>query len=480
MTNLTDHEARVAIDLETLDVRPARPVEDRAEPYDVVIVGGGQSGMSAAFGLLRERVQNVLILDENEEGLEGPWLTYARMYTLRTPKELTSIDLGVPSLTFRAYWSAKHSPEAWDELGKIPREAWAEYLIWYRKVLGLPVLNNRRVTACEQQADGLFQVTAQGADASETLRARKVVFATGIQGGGEWHVPPMIEEALPRTVYAHTSHPLSDDQVKGKRIAVLGVGASGFDNAQHALKAGAASVDVFARRPQLPEVNPIRFMERTGLVPRYASLTDETKYEVMRSFFDAGQPPTNDTFDRTSEWDNFSLHLGEPWTSVREVSDGIEIITPKGRYIYDFLILSTGLVTDLGLRPELEAAAPKIARWSDRFEPKADQRKAVLDDHPYLGPHFELLPKDPADADAIAGLYLFNYGALMSLGLSASALTGLGYAAPRLARGIADQLFTDEEQSWLADYTAFDEKEFLGGERAMAYAAQHTNERQAS
>ncbi|MEO1041707.1 MAG: NAD(P)/FAD-dependent oxidoreductase [Pseudomonadota bacterium] len=480
MTNLTDHETLVRTDLETLGVRPSRSLDDRDAPYDVLVVGGGQSGMGAAFGLLRERVQNLLVLDENEEGFEGPWLTYARMYTLRTPKELTSIDLGVPSLTFRAYWSAKHSPEDWQAIGKIPREAWAEYLIWYRKVLGLPVLNSRRVIGCTRTDSGHYQVTATGPQGDEVFFAQKVVFATGIQGGGEWHVPSMIENALPRVRYAHTSHPLADDQVKDKRIAVLGVGASGFDNAQHALKAGATSVDVFARRPQLPEINPIRFMERTGLVPRYASLSDHTKYEVMRIFFEAGQPPTNDTFDRASDWPNFSLHLGEPWNSVREVDEGVEVITPKGRYIYDFLILSTGLVTDLGLRPELEQIAPKVARWQDRYQPSEEKRKPVLDDHPYLGPHFELLAKDEQDRNLMDGLYLFNYGALVSLGLSAAAVTGLGYAIPRLARGIADQLFTDNEQTWLADYTAFDEKEFLGGERAQQYAAEHDPDRQAS
>ncbi|GAA3324776.1 hypothetical protein GCM10020331_053990 [Ectobacillus funiculus] len=68
--------------------------------YDVVIVGGGQSGLGTAFGLLRERISNILIIDENREGYEGPWVTYARMVTLRTPKHLTSVDLGIPSLTF--------------------------------------------------------------------------------------------------------------------------------------------------------------------------------------------------------------------------------------------------------------------------------------------------------------------------------------------------------------------------------------------
>ena len=54
--------------------------------YDVIIVGGGQSGLSTAFALLRERISNVLILDENPAGYEGPWITYSRKFKLRTPK----------------------------------------------------------------------------------------------------------------------------------------------------------------------------------------------------------------------------------------------------------------------------------------------------------------------------------------------------------------------------------------------------------
>ena len=79
--------------------------------YDVVIVGGGQCGLGAGFALLRERISNILIIDENQEACEGPWETYARMVTLRTPKHLTSIDLGLPSLTFRSWWEAQGGPE---------------------------------------------------------------------------------------------------------------------------------------------------------------------------------------------------------------------------------------------------------------------------------------------------------------------------------------------------------------------------------
>ncbi|PNH04405.1 hypothetical protein TSOC_009437 [Tetrabaena socialis] len=65
------------------------PAQAGGHVYDVVIIGGGQCGLAAAFGLMREQVSNILVLDENEAGREGPWMTYARMITLRTNKALT-------------------------------------------------------------------------------------------------------------------------------------------------------------------------------------------------------------------------------------------------------------------------------------------------------------------------------------------------------------------------------------------------------
>lgn len=78
------------------------------------------------------QVTNVFVLDENPEGLEGPWVTYARMVTLRTNKALTGPDMGVPSLTFRSFYEAKYGATAWQVLDKIPKEEWMAYLIWYR------------------------------------------------------------------------------------------------------------------------------------------------------------------------------------------------------------------------------------------------------------------------------------------------------------------------------------------------------------
>lgn len=460
---------QVRRDLETLEFNGPDWVKPRQGPngepvLDALIIGGGQSGLAAGFALLRERIRNILILDENPAGAEGPWVTYARMVTLRTPKHLGSIEQGVPALAFRTWWTAQYGEAGWDGLGKIPRQDWMRYLRWYRQVLDLPVRNEAQVTRIEPLGDGLHRVFVggRGAPGNGTLLARNVILATGIQGGGEWHTPPMVAERLPKRRYAHTSEAIDFEALKGRRIAILGGGASAFDNAQHALSLGVGEAHVFMRRREMPRINPIRHMEVSGLIRNYATLDDGRKYRAMRHFLDHAQPPTNDTFERAAAYPGFRLHLGAPWLDLRDTPDGAVVTTPQGEQGFDFLILSTGLVTDTRLRPELDAVREDIALWADRFVPPDDLAHPLIDQHPYLGPGFEFLPRTPEAADRVAGLYAFNYSALASLGLSASALSGLKVALPKLAGAVCARLFLQDQDALLADFLGYDEPEFLG------------------
>jgi FAD-dependent urate hydroxylase len=245
------------------------------------------------------------------------------MVTLRTPKHLNSIDLGVPSLTFRSWWEAQFGAEGWEAVDKIPRSDWMNYLRWYRKVLNLPVINEVKLTLIDPSKDGIYKLHIEGAGApSDRLLARKVILATGIQGGGEWHVPPMISEKLPKQFYAHTSEAINFDVLKGKRIAILGGGASAFDNANFALTEGVAEAHVFVRRKEMPRINPIRQMEVSGMIERFHALADGDKYAAIAHFFKHNQPPTNDTYGRATSWSGFHLHLGSPWLDVEVSSEG--------------------------------------------------------------------------------------------------------------------------------------------------------------
>ena len=383
------------------------------------------------------------------------------MITLRTPKELQTIEMGLPSLHVSSWWIANYGAESWNELGKIPREDWVAYLRWFRDVLDLPVRNEKRLERIEPLNTGVHKLHLLEGDQKTCIFARKVILATGIQGGGEWHTPSFITETLPKQRYAHTSETIDYDSLKGKNIAILGGGASAFDNAQYALGRGVETVSVFMRRDEIPSVNPIRFMEQTGVVPRFSSLDDAAKYQIMSSFLLRNQPPTNDTFQRSAAWEGFSLHLGSPWTGVKDTDRGVAVTTPKGEFVFDFLVLSTGMLTDVNLRPELADVAPLIACWKDRYDAPEDQRNRLLDMHPYLGPGFQFTAKLETDADKLHGLFSFNYSALLSLGLSAAALTGLPHALPKLVQGVADQLFQDDQAAWMEDYLQYDDVEFV-------------------
>jgi len=90
LSTLRDLEARIARDLSLTDYParswvPPRQYEGRSV-LDVLIVGAGQGGLAVTFHLLRERVDNVMLIDQRKEGEEGPWTNFARMLTLRTPK----------------------------------------------------------------------------------------------------------------------------------------------------------------------------------------------------------------------------------------------------------------------------------------------------------------------------------------------------------------------------------------------------------
>ncbi|MBX9596103.1 MAG: hypothetical protein K2X46_17190, partial [Roseomonas sp.] len=137
---------RVAWELSTL----AYPARDWVRPRgddvrDVVVVGGGQCGLALSFALRRARVTKTEVIDAGAPA--GIWLRFARMHTLRTPKHVTGPELGIPSLSVRAWFEARHGEPAWAALAKIPRATWQAYLDWLQGVLALPVTPGWRVGA---------------------------------------------------------------------------------------------------------------------------------------------------------------------------------------------------------------------------------------------------------------------------------------------------------------------------------------------
>ncbi|MET0340746.1 MAG: NAD(P)/FAD-dependent oxidoreductase [Polyangiales bacterium] len=464
---LDELSARVERELQLLSY-PARrwvlPRTTRAgEPIlDVLIVGAGQGGLATAFGLLRERVDNVLVVDENPEGLAGPWLRFARMRTLRTPKHLTGPDLGVPSLTPRAWHEAQHGEGSWETLDFLPKESWAAYLTWYRKTLSLPVQFDTRVGALRwNETERAFEVPCTHENREALRYARRVVLATGIEGSGHWQVPKIVEDALPTTRYAHTRWDIDFAALRGKRVAVLGAGASAFDNAATALEAGAKEVRMFFRRAQLVDVNPYRWAEFVGFLAHLGDMPDRDKWRFIRHILRMGQLPPRDTLARARAHPGLCFEPSAPWTSVAQRDDGsITIHTPRGDFETDYVIVGTGFVTDLRARPELARIEGDIARWSDRFTPPPDQAHEDLSRHPYLGPSFEFTERTAGAAPWLQYVYNYTFGCLLSLGFGGASISGMKYSIPRLVSGITRSFFREDGEHYYQSLAAWNEREF--------------------
>ena len=467
MNGLERLNAQIRHELELLSypsrswVAPRRHISG-APTYNVVIIGAGQGGLATAFALRRECVDHILVIDERQAGTEGPWLSFARMPTLRTPKHLTGPDLGIPSLTFRAWYEAQYGREAWELLQKIPTELWARYLAWFRQVLDLPVQNGVRVLRIVPERDPLrlggYLFRLELAE-RPPIYARRVVLATGIEGSGKWYTPSFIETALPKSLWAHTSEAIDFSALSGKAVGVLGAGASAFDNAAAALEAGAAEVHLFFRRKELPRANPYRWMEFTGFLKHFADLDDAMRWRMMRHIFTANQPPPQETFQRAARFANFYLHPASPWTGAAVDQGQARVFTPAGSHLFHFLIIGTGFIVDLKERPELASVEGEIARWQDRYVPPPGEEDHQLAAYPYLGPHFEFTERVKGRAPYLKHLYNFTFGATASMGLGGASISGMKYGVSRLVAGITRSFFEEDAEKYYNSLLAYDEPE---------------------
>ena len=433
-----------------------RPAPDGAEALDVLIVGAGQSGIATAFGLKRSTVDNILIVDRAGRGAEGPWLTYARMPTLRSPKDYTGPDLDIPSLSYPSWHVAKFGQESWDALALIGREAWGHYLLWVRDVIGLEVENGTQVTSITPAGDLLAaELVTPATGARRLVHARKIVLATGQDGMGGWWMPPEVE-ALPAERRAHAADDIDFNALKGRRVAVLGAGASAFDNAGAALEAGAAEVLLFSRRITPQVIQPYRWLTFKGFLGHLGDLEDEWRWRFMRRILGLREGFPQETYDRCARHENFRLIAGAPWERLDLGADGIEIATPKGDFIADFVISGTGVDMDFSLRPELAACADNIATWTDKYTPPADEREDRLGRFPDLAPDFSLVEKRVGETPWIRDIHLFSIASTMSFGPSGSSINAMTTVVPKLVSGITRGLFQGDVEAHWESLKAYD------------------------
>lgn len=453
-------EDRVRQDLAYLCLPAANWVPPREQDgehvHDVVIIGGGMVGLLAYFALWSDGIRNARILDRSPAGLEGPWLTYARMETLRSPKQLTGPAYGHASLTFRAWFTALYGEVAWDALDKIPRPMWMEYLVWYRKVLDIPVENEVEVKRVRPEGEYLrLELAGRGAR-EKSILTRKFVMATGRDGTGKPNIPGFVR-GLPEHCWAHSADDIDFPALKNKRVVVIGVGASAVDNSAEALEAGAKEVRHLIRRKQMPTVNKMMGIGSPGFTAGYAALPDEWRWRFMQYSFATQTPAPRGSTLRVSRHENAYFHFGQGIRRMDYENGEVVIETTTGkRLTTDFVILGTGFTVDPLARTELGEATGEIMLWRDRYTPPAGEESTELSNFPYLNDDFTFRERNPGKAPWLSKVYCFNYGASASLGKVSGDIPGISDGAAWLTRSIAASLYREDvETHWqgMLDYS---------------------------
>ncbi|ODV42097.1 FAD-dependent oxidoreductase [Cupriavidus sp. UYMMa02A] len=460
-------EARLRQDLAWLEL-PAKawtmPLTHAGQTVlDVAVIGGGMAGLAASATLKHLGIQ-ACTFDQSPAGFEGPWATTARMETLRSPKQLTGPALGLPALTFRAWFEAQYGDEAWEALDKIPRLQWMDYLRWYRQVLDLDIRNGHRVEQILPRADASsLRLSMATPDGPHTVLARRVVLATGRDGLGGAYVPPLAD-GLPRKLWAHSSDAMDYTSLRGKRVGVVGAGASAMDSAATALEAGAASVDMLIRRADIPRVNKSKGAGNPGLTYGHHGLTDEWKWRLRHYINSQQVPPPRGSTLRVSRHDNARFNLGCAIEAIDMDGDLLRVRTSKGVFELDFLIFSTGFRIALETRPEFAAFAPHARFWRDRYAPRPGQEDLELSDSPDLGPAFEFQEKAPGACPGLSRIHAFCYPAALSHGTVSGDIPAISEGAKRLGQGIAALLYQEDVELHYAALQAYAEPEVFGDE----------------
>ena len=191
--------------------------------YDVIVIGGGQSGLAAGY-YLQKWGATFLILEASPRAM-GSWEHHYDSLRLFSPAKYSSL----PGLPFDG------DPDRYPNKTEV-----AAYLEAYQNHFKLPVLTNSPVTAVSKHRDG-FSVVANGT----VYRTKAVISATG--GFRNPHLPQITDAHIFTGDVLHSFAYKNAELFHGKRVVVVGAGNSAIQIADEL--ANTAVVTLATRDP---------------------------------------------------------------------------------------------------------------------------------------------------------------------------------------------------------------------------------------
>jgi cation diffusion facilitator CzcD-associated flavoprotein CzcO len=291
-----------------------------------------------------------------------------------------------------------------------------------------PDLEDVQITSLKNPPGYFEFTTASG----EVARARQVVVAAGIVNFG--YLPPLLE-SIASPMISHSSQHSDLSGFKGRKVAVLGAGASALDIAALLLQVG-ADVELIARRQtvqfQSPPNEPRPLLQRVkaprsglGIGWRSRLCTDiplvfHAMPESLRLRAVARHlGPAPCWFVRDAVADRLPMHLGATLTGARthegRVHLALRLSGQEDRQVdVDHVIAATGY-------------KPAVSRLGFVDE-SLQSRVRTVEGAPILNRHFE---------SSVPGLYFVGAAAANSFGPLLRFAYGARFAAEQVAARLA-------------------------------------------
>ncbi|KAL5363106.1 hypothetical protein BJX96DRAFT_112899 [Aspergillus floccosus] len=206
---------------------PPKSVADGLPKKRVAIIGAGLTGVSSAAHCVGHGF-DVQIFESRskEKGLGGIW-----------SRVNSTSSLQIHSIMYRFHPSVRYDT-AYPTQGEI-RDQIIE--VWERYGLGKRTVFDTRVTSVKQTKNGKWIIND---DPNNYGLFDGVIAAVGVCGDPK--MPPLPDQEQFKGRIFHSSN-LDGKDVEGKRVLIVGGGASAIEALEFAVKSGAAEIDVLSR-----------------------------------------------------------------------------------------------------------------------------------------------------------------------------------------------------------------------------------------
>ncbi len=394
-----------------------------ANSTDIAVIGAGPYGLSIGAHLHARGAEARVIGQPMET-----WLTQTPKGMLLKSDGFAS-NIADPAGTFTLARFCALNGIPYQDLGlPVKVETFCEYGLNFQRRF-VPFLERKKLVRLERGATG-FALTL---DTGEKFVARRVVLALGLSYFR--YTPPELAH-LPRELVTHSTDHQEVDHFRGRRVAVLGAGASATNLAALFNEAGAETC-LITRRRELEIHTPMRLprplAERvraplTPLGPSWRSklytdapllfhlLPEDMRLRIVRNHFG----PAAGWFMRERLVGKFPMLLESRIRAADLLPTGRIGLQIAGRDGNTRSLVVDHIACGTGFKVELR----KIACLSEALQAQIDAVEAA----PILSSRFE---------SSVPGLYFTGPTAANSFGPMLRFASGAKFAARRLARYLA-------------------------------------------